>query len=64
MQSGKSSMMQCRSIVEIRYICGRIPCQSFSILGKRKGFEDEKERGIIYFKCLETIWYRSRSIYF
>jgi len=34
------------------YVCG-FPCQSFSSLGKRQGFQDE--RGIIFFECLETI---------
>lgn len=31
------------------------PCQAFSTLGKREGFEDGKNRGIIFFHCLETI---------
>ena len=34
------------------YVCG-FPCQSFSIIGKRKGFEDQ--RGIVFFECLKTI---------
>jgi len=34
------------------YVCG-FPCQSFSTLGKRQGFNDN--RGIIFFECLETI---------
>lgn len=34
------------------YVCG-FPCQSFSIAGKRNGFEDS--RGIVFFECLKTI---------
>lgn len=36
------------------YIAG-FPCQSFSNLGYGQGFDDYKNRGIIFFACLDTI---------
>ena len=31
------------------------PCQAFSVAGYRKGFEDEKGRGVLFFELLRII---------
>lgn len=40
------------------------PCQAFSIAGYRKGFEDEKGRGILFFQLLRIIKAKQPSIVF
>lgn len=42
------------------YVCG-FPCQSFSLAGQRKGFDDE--RGNIFFSCLEIIFKKEPKIF-
>ena len=43
------------SIPEFDVLCGGFPCQAFSIAGLRKGFEDEKGRGNLFFNILEIL---------
>ena len=43
------------------YIAG-FPCQSFSLLGKRAGFNDPK-KGTVFFECYETIKHTKPKIF-
>lgn len=55
--------VDCRDINEVRssevpdidIVCGGFPCQAFSIAGYRKGFDDEKGRGTLFFEMLRII---------
>lgn len=40
------------------------PCQAFSIAGYRKGFEDEKGRGVLFFELVRIIKEKKPSIIF
>ena len=40
---------------DVDVITGGFPCQAFSIAGYRKGFEDEKGRGTLFFELLRLI---------
>lgn len=55
--------VDCRSICDVKskdipdvdVMIGGFPCQAFSIAGYRKGFEDEKGRGTLFFEMLRLI---------
>ena len=55
--------VDCRDINEVKssevpdvdIVCGGFPCQAFSIAGYRKGFDDDKGRGILFFEMLRII---------
>lgn len=42
-------------IPDVDVILGGFPCQAFSVAGYRKGFEDEKGRGTLFFELLRII---------
>lgn len=42
-------------IPDVDAILGGFPCQAFSVAGYRKGFEDEKGRGTLFFELLRII---------
>ncbi len=43
------------TIPEFDVLCGGFPCQAFSIAGYRKGFDDEKGRGNLFYNILEIL---------
>ena len=46
-------------------IMGGFPCQAFSIAGDRKGFDDEKGRGTLFFEMLRLIKVKKpRAVFF
>jgi len=55
--------MECKDIKDVTpedfpdvdVIMGGFPCQAFSVAGYRKGFEDEKGRGTLFFELLRLI---------
>lgn len=51
---GDINKINISSIPEFDILCAGFPCQSFSIAGNKKGFED-KTRGNLFYKILEII---------
>lgn len=51
---GNINNINISSIPEFHILCAGFPCQSFSIAGNKKGFED-KTRGNLFYKILEII---------
>ena len=47
--------VQSNDIPDVDIMCGGFPCQAFSIAGYRKGFDDEKGRGTLFFEMLRII---------
>lgn len=64
--------VDCRSICDVKaneipdvdVMIGGFPCQAFSIAGYRKGFEDEKGRGTLFFEMLRLIKDKQPKIVF
>lgn len=64
--------VDCRDINEVKsneipdfdVMLAGFPCQAFSIAGLRKGFEDEKGRGTLFFELLRIIKDKKPSIVF
>ena len=47
--------VQPEEVPDVDIIMGGFPCQAFSVAGYRKGFEDEKGRGTLFFELLRII---------
>ena len=52
------------SVPNFDILCGGFPCQPFSQAGKRQGFQDEKNRGILFENILHIVKYRSPKAIF
>ena len=49
---------------KVDVIMGGFPCQAFSIAGERKGFDDEKGRGTLFFEMLRLIKVKKPRVVF
>lgn len=47
--------VQPTEIPDFDLLMGGFPCQAFSIAGQRKGFDDEKGRGTLFFELLRIV---------
>ncbi len=45
-------------------IIGGFPCQAFSIAGYRKGFEDEKGRGELFFELIRMMEEKNQELHY
>lgn len=51
-------------IPDFQVLLGGFPCQAFSIAGERKGFNDEKGRGTLFFELIRIIKEKKPEIIF
>jgi DNA (cytosine-5)-methyltransferase 1 len=58
-ECGDFKQIDKKSIPDHDIFCGGFPCQSFSIAGDRKGFEDV--RGTLFFDICEVLWLKRPS---
>lgn len=56
--------VQSNEIPDFDVMLGGFPCQAFSVAGYRKGFEDEKGRGVLFFQLLRIIKEKQPKIIF
>ena len=56
--------VQSNEVPNVDIICGGFPCQAFSIAGYRKGFDDEKKRGTLFFEVARIIEAKKPKIVF
>lgn len=58
------NIVKASEIPDFDVMLAGFPCQAFSIAGYRKGFEDEKGRGVLFFELLRIIKEKKPSIVF
>ena len=61
---GDVNSIEASSLPVFDVLTGGFPCQAFSIAGYRKGFQDEKGRGNLFFKLAEFIDERKPEVVF
>lgn len=62
--SGNINEVDIASIPEHDILCGGFPCQPFSQAGSQQGFNDEKERGNLFYKIMEILEYHKPEFVF
>ena len=53
-----------KSLPDFDVMLAGFPCQAFSVAGQRKGFEDEKGRGTLFFELVRILKEKRPSILF
>lgn len=56
--------VQSNEIPDFQVLLGGFPCQAFSIAGARKGFDDEKGRGTLFFELIRIIKEKKPEVIF
>lgn len=56
--------VQVDEIPDFDVLLAGFPCQAFSVAGNRKGFEDEKGRGVLFFELIRIIKSKKPEIIF
>jgi DNA (cytosine-5)-methyltransferase 1 len=50
---GDAALIDCDTLPDFDFLCGGFPCQSWSVAGKRKGFEDA--RGTLFYEIARVL---------
>ncbi len=58
------NLVKASEIPDFDVLLAGFPCQAFSVAGNRKGFDDEKGRGILFFELIRIIKEKQPSIVF
>lgn len=61
---GDINKIDAKDVPDVDVIFGGFPCQAFSVAGYRKGFDDEKGRGTLFFEMFRIIKEKQPKIVF